>query len=187
MMHVRYADEQTVTAAIDQCADVGFEMVILTFGSGFDLENEQPETLARARQYADYARSKGIEIGSYSLLASRHIDRDNDVVMPPDQKPAFGNSPCLGSTWGVATTFAASTTSIARADSSCWSTTARIRATCARANGIPATAAWPIHAGHQWRTIADFYHWCRGEGIYLNVPTIISCRVRARPPWATAK
>ena len=35
------------------------------------------------------------------------------------------------------------------------------------------------HPGHhglldsrwtQWRTIADFYRWCRGEGIFLNVP-----------------
>ena len=100
MMHVRYADETTVKTAIDQCADVGFEMVILTFGSGFDLENEQPEVLALAQQYAEYARSKGIEIGSYSLLASRHIDSQNDVVMPAGQQPAFGNSPCLGSAWG---------------------------------------------------------------------------------------
>ena len=99
MMHVRYADEKTVKAAIDQCAEVGFEMVILTFGSGFDLENEKPEVLELAQQYSEYARQKGIEIGSYSLLASRRIDDQNDVVMPEGQKPAFGNSPCLGSPW----------------------------------------------------------------------------------------
>ena len=43
MMHVRYADETTVKAAIDQCAAVGFEMVILTFGSGFNIEDDSAE------------------------------------------------------------------------------------------------------------------------------------------------
>ena len=54
-----------------------------------------------ARNMAAYARGKGIEIGSYSLLASRRIGGGNDVVMPPGQKPAFGNSPCLASRWGT--------------------------------------------------------------------------------------
>ena len=101
MMHVRFADEANVTNAIEQCAAVGFEMVILSFGSGFDLENERPATLARAKHYADYARGRGIEIGSYSLLASRTIGEKNDVVMPPGQSPVFGHSPCLGSDWGT--------------------------------------------------------------------------------------
>ncbi|MCA9427387.1 MAG: alpha-galactosidase, partial [Candidatus Omnitrophica bacterium] len=62
MMHVRYADWETVKNAIDQCAETGFEMVILTFGSGFDLEDDSKGNLERMRQYADYAHSKGIEI-----------------------------------------------------------------------------------------------------------------------------
>ncbi len=169
MMHVRYADQQTVTAAIDQCAEIGFEMVILTFGSGFDLENEQPEVLALAQQYAKYAQSKGIEIGSYSLLASRRIDGENDVVMPPGQQPAFGNSPCLGSEWGrnyfrrLYDFYGRSGFTLLEHDGS-----------------YPGdVCASERHAGHhgladsrwtQWRTIADFYRWCRGEGIFLNVP-----------------
>jgi hypothetical protein len=43
LMHVRSAKPDAVKTAIDQCAEVGFEMVILTFGSGFDIENEKPE------------------------------------------------------------------------------------------------------------------------------------------------
>ncbi|MDR2847955.1 MAG: alpha-galactosidase, partial [Bacteroidales bacterium] len=37
IMHVRHADKASVKLAIDQCAETGFEMVIMTFGSGFDM------------------------------------------------------------------------------------------------------------------------------------------------------
>ena len=41
------ADEASVMRAVDQCADVGFEMLILSFGSGFDVENRAPDAIAR--------------------------------------------------------------------------------------------------------------------------------------------
>ena len=169
MMHVRYANWKAVREAIDQCAEVGFEMVILTFGSGFDIENDSPEYLAKMKEYAAYARGKGIEIGGYSLLASRTIDEKNDVVMPEGQSPTFGNSPCLVSEWGLdyfrklyqfyeQTGFA-----LLEHDGSY--------------PGDPCMA--DHHPGHrglndsrwrQWNQIADFYKWCRGRGVYLNVP-----------------
>ncbi len=169
MMHVRSADERTVTNAINQCAEVGFEMVILSFGSGFDLENEKPETLARARRYADYARAKGIEIGSYSLLASRRVGGGNDVVMPPGQSPTFGNSPCLVSSWGtnyfrrLYEFHRDSGFSLLEHDGS-------------YPGDICQSDQHPGHSGladsrwNQWRAITDFYKWCRGQGFYLNVP-----------------
>ncbi len=43
MMHMRTADPAAVRSAIDQCAEVGFEMLILSFGSGFNIENDSPE------------------------------------------------------------------------------------------------------------------------------------------------
>lgn len=69
MMHLVTSRGEAVTNAINQCAEVGFEMLILSFGSGFDMENESPATLERARNWTAHARNKGIEIGSYSLLA----------------------------------------------------------------------------------------------------------------------
>jgi hypothetical protein len=72
MMHVRYSDPKTVYNAIDQCAEVGFEMVILTFGSGFEIENDRDRYLKRMGDYTTpMPIRKGIEIGGYSLLASR--------------------------------------------------------------------------------------------------------------------
>ncbi|MBN2312054.1 MAG: alpha-galactosidase [Candidatus Hydrogenedentes bacterium] len=169
MMHVRYADWDTVKAAIDQCAEVGFEMVILTFGSGFDIENDSPEYLAEMKRYADYAKSKGIEIGGYSLLASRRIAPEHDVVMPEGLQPTFGNSPCLGSEWGLAyfdklyAFYRQTGFSLLEHDGSY--------------PGDPCMST--AHPGHenlddsqwkQWRIITAFYHWCRENGVYLNVP-----------------
>lgn len=169
MMHCRFSDPRAVEAAIDQCAAVGFEMLILTFGSGFDLENPQPETLTRAKQYAAYARGKGIEIGSYSLLASRSVGGGNDVAMPAGQRPTFGASPCLGSEWGqryfrrLVDFHRQSGFALLEHDGS-------------YPGDVCQSDKHPGHAGladsrwKQWRTIAEFYRWCRGEGIYLNVP-----------------
>lgn len=169
MMHVRSADGPTVTNAINQCAEVGFEMVILSFGSGFNLEDERPAVLARARDFAAHAHSKGIEIGSYSLLASRSVGGGHDVVMPEGQKPAFGHSPCLVSQWG----------------------TNYFRRLYAfhRDSGfslLEHDGSYPgdvcvgeVHPGHrgladsrwnQWREISRFYQWCRERGLFLNVP-----------------
>ena len=39
LMHVRSAAPEAVRLAVDQCAEIGFEMVIMTFWSGFDFEN----------------------------------------------------------------------------------------------------------------------------------------------------
>jgi hypothetical protein len=169
MMHVRSADGRTVTNAINQCAETGFEMVILSFGSGFDLENEKPETLARAQRYAEYARSRGIEIGSYSLLASRQVGGGNDVVMPPGQSPAFGNSPCLVSTWG--TNYFRRLYEFHRQ-----SGFTLLEHDGSYPGDVCQSEQHPGHRGladsrwNQWRAISDFYKWCRGQGFYLNVP-----------------
>src|SRR5208283_4359903 len=79
--------------------DVGFEMMIMTFGSGFNFENRNPKYQQEIKKLADYARSKGIALGGYSLLASRGagIAADNTQGSPP----RFGVMPCLGARWGI--------------------------------------------------------------------------------------
>ncbi len=169
MMHVRFADWESVKLAIDQSAEAGFEMVILTFGSGFDMENDSNEYIAQMKKYAEYANSKGVEIGGYSLLASRTISDKDDVVMPPGKTPTFGNSPCLESEWGneyfqkLYEFFQKTGFSLLEHD-----------------GNYPGdeciSSRHPGHRGHadsrwnQWRKITDFYKWCRANGIYLNVP-----------------
>lgn len=169
MMHLVSSSGQAVTNAIDQCSAVGFEMLILSFGSGFDMENEKPATLERAKNFAAYARGKGIEIGSYSLLASRRVGGGDDVLMPPGEKPAFGNSPCLASRWG--TNYFRRLYEFHRESGF----------TLLEHDGsYPGdVCASELHTGHrglsdsrwnQWQRISDFYKWCRAQGFYLNVP-----------------
>jgi len=171
-MHVRRADPEAVKLAVDQCAATGFEMVILSFGSGLNMESEDPAYLAQMKSLADYAHSKGIRLGGYSLLASRHISAEDDVINPKTGKPGgaiFGDSPCLGSAWGIdyfrkirhfleATGF-----DVLEHDGS-------------YPGDVCASTRHPGHRGledsqmRQWEQITEFYRWCRGRGIYLNVP-----------------
>jgi hypothetical protein len=172
IMHVRHADPKSVRLAVDQCAEVGFEMIIMTFGSGFNMENVDPGYMAQIKELVDYAHSKGIELGGYSLLASRRISDEHDVINPETGKPGgaiFNNSPCLGSQWGIdyfnkIKTFIEETgLDLLEHDGS-----------------YPGDAcASTKHPGHhglndsqwmQWKKITDFYKWCRARGVYLNVP-----------------
>lgn len=172
IMHVRHADPESVRLAIDQCAEVGFEMVIMTFGSGFNIENTEPKYLAQIRELVNYAHSKKIELGGYSLLASRRISDEDDVINPQTGKPGgaiFGNSPCLCSRWGVdyfekIKAFIEQTgLDLLEHDGS-------------YPGDLCASTNHPGHRGledsqwKQWKTITDFYIWCRGRGVYLNVP-----------------
>jgi len=172
IMHVRNADPKSVRLAIDQCAEVGFEMVIMTFGSGFNMENVNPDYMAQIKELVDYAHSKNIELGGYSLLASRRINDENDVINPETGKPGgaiFGNSPCLCSKWGIEyfkkiTTFVETTgLDLIEHDGS-------------YPGDVCASTSHPGHRGlndsqwKQWKKITDFYKWCRGRGVYLNVP-----------------
>ncbi|MCK4998453.1 MAG: hypothetical protein KAS23_02920, partial [Anaerohalosphaera sp.] len=169
MMHARFADWDRVKLAIDQCAEVGFEMVILTFGSGFNIENNSDQYIAQMKKYADYARSKGIEIGGYSLLASRRVGGGNDVVMPEGKRPTFGNSPCIGSKWGqdyfkkLYNFYEKTGFMLLEHDGS-------------YPGDVCTSSDHPGHKGYedsrwtQWKTISNFYKWCRQKGIFLNIP-----------------
>ncbi|MBE9662213.1 alpha-galactosidase [Mucilaginibacter myungsuensis] len=94
-----------VRTAIDQCADTGYEALILSFGSHLNIEDVSGANLAKWKQLADYAHSKNIKIGCYSLFSSRRISDYDDVIDPKTGLPGgafFGNAPCFGSKWGLA-------------------------------------------------------------------------------------
>lgn len=167
LLHVIASDDVRVRAAIDQAAEVGFEMVIMSFGSGFNFESRDPAYQQRFKVLADHARSKGIVLGAYSLLASRGAAtaKDNTQGVPA----RFGVMPCLGATWGVEylaqlkSFMATSGLAILEHDGSYPGDQ------CAATN----------HPGHRgledsqwvmWRAITDLYQWCRARGIYLNIP-----------------
>ena len=171
MLHLRYSDSESIHRAVDQCVAVGFEMIILSFGSGISMESDNQEYIKRIKADVDYAHSKGIEIGGYSLLASRSAGPEHDVIDPETGKPKayFGSSPCLCSEWGeryfknLKNFIIQTGCDILEHDGS-------------YPGDICASTTHPGHHGlndsqwTQYNKITEFYHWCRANGIYLNVP-----------------
>lgn len=172
MMHVRNADTKSFRIAVDQCAEVGFEMIIYTFGSGLDVEKEDAAYIAKVKADVDYAHRKGIEVGAYSLFSSRRIDDANDVINPGTGKPGgaiFGNAPCFGSTWGtnylrkLTNFFAQTGLDLLEHDGP-------------YPGDICASTNHPGHRGEadsqwvNWKISAGLYTWCRSRGIYINQP-----------------
>jgi len=169
MHHLLASRPELVKAAIDRAAEVGFEMVILSFGSGFNAENKDPAYLEQWKSLAAHAASKGIDLGGYSLLASRSVGGGNDVVSPPGETPTFGKSPALTSPWGLAyfetlrNLYETTGFTVLEHDGSYpgdWDVTPR----------PPLQRGLEDSQWAQWRIITDFYRWCRGRGVYLNVP-----------------
>jgi hypothetical protein len=172
MMHVRHADSPRFRLAVDQCAAVGFEMIIYTFGSGLEMENQDPAYLARVKADVDYAHARGIEVGAYSLLSSRRIDDATDVINPATGKPGgaiFGNAPCLGSRW--ATGYFARLRHFIEATG-----LDLLEHDGPYPGDVCASTNHPGHRGladsqwTQWRTSVGFYRWCRARGLYVNAP-----------------
>lgn len=172
MHHLTTTDPEKVKTAIDQAAETGFEMVILSFGSGLNMEDQSEENLNKFTGLHRYAKDKGIELGGYSLLASRRIDDANDVINPKTGKTGgaiFGNSPCLESRWGidyfekVRNFFARTGFDLLEHDGN-------------YPGDLCASTTHPGHQGledsqwQQWKTITGLYALMRRRGTYLNVP-----------------
>ena len=169
MMHMRDAEPARVRDALAQCADVGFEMLILSFGSGFDMENDDLAYLTKWRGITEEARSMGVEIGSYSLLSSRRIGGGNDIVPPEGVPMTHGACPSLTSPWGLRYMdklrrfFPATGFTLLEHDGP-------------YPGDVDVTPRPPLQRGVddsrwvQWRITTDFYGWCRSQGIYVNAP-----------------
>ncbi|MCL6267107.1 NPCBM/NEW2 domain-containing protein [Flagellimonas myxillae] len=171
-LHLTSTDPEKIKTAVDQCAEVGYEMIILSFGSGLDMEKESEEYYQKFKNLRSYANSKGIELGGYSLLSSRWISDEVDVINPKTGKRGgmiFGSSPCLSSEWGhdyfrkIKKFFTKTGMQVFENDGS-----------------YPGNVcASTVHAHHngledsQWKQYAQIqglYKWMRAHGIYMNVP-----------------
>lgn len=173
IQHVRSTDPEIVRAAIDQAADVGFDLVILSFGSGLSMEDDSPENIAAMKALADYAHERGVGLGGYSLLASRRISDDDDVIDPetgrPDEHARFLASPCLGSRWGI--------DHLARVRRFLEGTGFdNLEHDGSYPGDVCASTSHPGHRGAedsvwtQWNAVAELYRWARSRGMYLTVP-----------------
>jgi hypothetical protein len=173
-LHLVSTNTKKVKEAIDQCAETGYEMVILSFGSGLSMEDITSKNIKKFRELVLYAKSKGIELGGYSLFSSRKIGPETDVIDKETGEPGgakFNNAPCAGSNWGIEyyqklETFIGKTGfSVLEHDGP-------------YPGDFCASTTHPGHKGYgdsqwkQWRQVTDFYKRLRAKGIYMNLPDI---------------
>ena len=90
--HLTNATSAAFREAIDQMADVGFEMLIYSFGSGLNVESDNETYIKQVAADVAYAQSKGIEVGAYDLIAwTRKVK--------PDWMAVGGSGACFASGW----------------------------------------------------------------------------------------
>ena len=171
-MHLVSSNDQQVMTAVDQCAATGYEALILSFGSHCNMEDTSAKNIARWKYLTDYAHSKGILVGSYSLFSSRRINDETDVIDPKTGKPGgafFGNAPCMGSQWGL--------TYIDKLKYFITKTGFDLFENDGPYPGD--VCASTVHPGHkglddsQWRQMElqkGLYRWCNENGVYVNAP-----------------
>ncbi len=171
-LHLTSIDPATVRNAVDQCVETGYEMIIISFGSGLNMEDISENNIQRYKELVDYAHSKGIEMGCYSLLASRSVSPEVDVINAKTGKPGgatFGSCPCLCSDWGEEY-FQKLTTFLERTGMSC------LEHDGSYPGDRCASTTHSHHKGlndsqwNQFHRIADFYHHLSSRGVYMNVP-----------------
>lgn len=171
-MHLTSSDPSVIRTAIDQCAETGYEMVIISFGSGLNAEDVSEANLAKYKALVDYGRSKNIELGCYSLLSSRWISDEVDVINPKTGKRGgmrFGSAPCLSSDWGYEY-FDKIKTFFQKTGMRCFEHDGSYP------GDVCASTTHTHHKGledsqwNQFHKITDLYKWMRSEGIYMNVP-----------------
>ncbi|SEA14279.1 hypothetical protein SAMN05216331_12130 [Porphyromonadaceae bacterium KH3R12] len=171
-MHLVSRTDEQVFTAIDQCAETGYEALILSFGSHINIEDTSAVNVKRMKEFADYAHGKGIQIGCYSLFSSRKINPETDVIDPLTGKPGgafFGNAPCLASEWGLGY--------IQKLKYMYTQTGFDIFENDGPYPGdVCASTSHPGHEGlhdSQWKQMElqkELYHWCNEQGIYVNAP-----------------
>ncbi|MGI9430013.1 MAG: hypothetical protein ACR2NM_15235 [Bythopirellula sp.] len=167
--HLLSHDPARVRQAIDEAADVGFEALILSFGSGFNMDNVDPTFLREWKEVADYADQRGVEIGSYSLFSSRDVGSKHMIVSPDGQRPTHGQCPAVTSEWGQ--------NWLARMRSF-YSATGfdQFENDGPYPGDVDVTSRPPLQQGRedsrwvQWRHTTGLYRWMRQQGVYINAP-----------------
>jgi hypothetical protein len=172
-MHLISIDPKVVKKAVDQCAETGYEAIILSFGSGFEMEDLSTENISKIKDLVDYAHSKGILMGGYSLFSSRRINDEEDVIDPKtgkaDVHAQFAHAPCLGSNWGLAY--------LGKIKEFIKKTGLDIFENDGPYPGdVCASTKHPGHKGledSQWAQMElqkGLYRWCNENGVYVNAP-----------------
>eukprot|EP01052_Picozoa_sp_SAG31_P005808 SAG31_NODE_260_length_18915_cov_3.432823_11_plen_340_part_00 len=180
-MHCTKSDPPSLRACVDSASAVGFEMVIISFGAGFNLESTDTDYIGEMRAISDYASERGIEMGGYDLLAHTRGRAHNASVecihctLGADGKSTCSTdgSTCLASQ-GSDTIFADILSFVNKTKwgsvetdgpyegESCASTT----------HSHHTNLADSVY--NNWRRNMEFYHSLVATGVYINAPDPVS-------------
>ena len=167
MFHKTQSDPKTIRAAIDQAAEVGFEMVIMSFGSGFNFESRDQKYWDAYKELAEYGKAKGIAIGAYSLLDSRGANpgSDNTQGCPV----MYGVMPCLGATWGQG--YLKNIAEFSKyAGLGVFENDGSYGGESCKATTHPGHRGYEDSQWVMWRGITGLYKELKANGVYLNIP-----------------
>eukprot|EP00911_Craspedida_sp_UC1_P001207 UC1_evm2s912 len=166
-MHLTDTSPSGVRDAVDQCVAVGFEMIIFSFGTSFDMENKDPDVIAEWTKSIAYAHRHNISVGGYNLMSSSRTVPEGGNCVDPDGKP-IGAS-CLASEWSD-DYFRTIKHFIEATELDAIETDGPFEgSTCASTNHTH-------HKGYndslwtQYERNMDFYAWCRARGMYIHAP-----------------
>ena len=187
IFHLKASSEKAVRDGIAQCKATGFETLLMSFGSGFNLESFDPAYRARYAKLAAEAKAAGVALGGYSLTSSRSAVRLNAgkvlvngyTLVSPEGKTAaadnvkgkcrYGRAPCLGSTWG-AIYLQGLKDFMKEAGFGIFENDGPYP------GDICSATTHAFHRGAedsfrvQWEAQRDLYRFCRANGIYVNQP-----------------
>lgn len=65
--HLISNSTHTIKKAVNQCKELGIEMIIQSFGSGVNMESGNEKYLNRIKKAYDYGHKNGIRMGAYTL------------------------------------------------------------------------------------------------------------------------
>jgi hypothetical protein len=165
--HLTDASPKGFRQAIDQMHAVGgFDMLIYSFGSGFQLENTNPAYLLQLKEDIKYARARGIEVGGYDLISDTRGGTGFDTIDP--HTGAHDNDACFASGWKrqltskVLTQMNISGLSMLETDGPYAGNP------CAATDHDHYDAADSVEM--QWRGQVEFYALMRQHGVYVHAP-----------------
>jgi hypothetical protein len=168
-MHCTKSDIPSLRSCVEQAAAVGFEMVIISFGAGFNLESNDPKYLDEMRSISEFARAHGVEMGGYDLLAHTRGRGHNRSIecINPDGNP--DGSTCLASQ-GSDSVFANILNFV---NATAWGSVE----TDGPFEGETCSSTSHTHHRNlhdsvftQWKRQMAFYHELVATGVYINAP-----------------
>ncbi|MFD6177046.1 MULTISPECIES: discoidin domain-containing protein [unclassified Isoptericola] len=165
--HLLSDDPTAIRESAASTSDMGFEMMIQSFGSGFNMLSTDPAYLERKKEDFEAVRAMGMDVGGYTLLTT------GTVFNPAESTCASG----WGNVMGLATT---GFEEYQRRVQSMMDT--------AGLDIVELDGPWPMfrceETNHayadggddsvykQWTFSNDFYRMMRERGAYINAPDL---------------